>query len=392
MTAARTARPSASGLSLWPAGAIFLVGEAGGYLLPLVVGPMAHTYGISEGAVGLVVALQLGMFSLAAIALAPRLRRFDPRSTGLFALALVVAGNLLSASDLSLAALLSGRTVAGLGEGIAEAVGAGLVAQAYDADRAFARVFVAVVVMAIIFYLGLPELIVGLDARQLFVGMAAIPLLALPLILRLQASRPAPSATPAAVGGRLAVPALLLCAALTLYSIAANAAWFYLERIATSIGLSPASFGQLISVGAVVALVGPLLAQWLGTRFGRVLPLALACCIVGAGGWLATHGATALPYIIGFTASSTAMMFGHPYFMGLAVELDPQGRVAAAARGFNGLGSTLAPAVAGGVLAMTGSYRGIGWASALAAALSLLLVLAARAMRAASRSAASSPE
>jgi predicted MFS family arabinose efflux permease len=386
------ARPSTGALPLWSAGAIFLVGEAGGYLLPLVVGPVARTYAISEGAVGLVVALQLGMFSLAAIALAPRLMRFDPRRTGLFALALVVAGNLLSASDLSLAALLGGRAVAGLGEGIAEAVGAGLVAQAQDADRAFARVFVAVVVMAIIFYLGLPELIVGLDARQLFLGMAAIPLLALPLVLRLQGSLPAPGAAPATVGGRLAVPALMLCAALTLYSISANAAWFYLERIATSIGLSPASFGRLISAAAVVALVGPLLAQWLGTRFGRVLPLSFACCIVGAGGWLATHGTTALPYIIGFAASSTAMMFGHPYFMGLAVEIDPLGRVAAAARGFNGLGSTLAPAVAGGVLTATGSYRGIGWASVLAAALSLALVLAARAMRADNRSAASSPE
>jgi MFS family permease len=73
-------------------------------------------------------------------------------------------------------------------------------------------------------------------------------------------------------------------------------------------------------------------------------------------------------------------MFGAPYFLGLASELDPAGRVAAAARGFNAAGAALAPAIAGGILGVTGSYRSIGWTSlgAAVAALGLVLFVAAR--------------
>ena len=71
----------------------------------------------------------------------------------------------------------------------------------------------------------------------------------------------------------------------------------------------------------------------------------------------------------------SALLFGMPYLLGLAAEVDPTGRVAGAGRGFNNIGSALAPALAGAVLGLTGAYTSIGWTSVVAAAAAFGLVL-----------------
>jgi MFS family permease len=368
------------GTLLWPVGAVFLCSEAGGYLMPLVLEAVTRTYSISEAAAGPVMAMQLAAYAIAAVGLSPWLGKLSPRRGAAFALGLIVAGNLLSASQPLLATLLTGRVLAGLGEGSAAAVATAMLARTADPDRAFARMFTAVVLMTLVIFLGLPTLMAGRDARVLFVGMSAVPLLAIPAIAFLSDRVVLPKNRTVAPGQAMSLPAAVVCAALSLYAIAANAYWVYLERIATSIGMTPATYGKAFAAGSVCALAGPLAAQWLGTRFGRILPLCIGCGLVGGGGWLATHGTTPAVFVLGITTSSAALMFGAPYFLGLASELDPAGRVAAAARGFNAAGAALAPAIAGGILGVTGTYRSIGWTSLVAAvaALGLVLFVAAR--------------
>jgi hypothetical protein len=82
-----------------------------------------------------------------------------------------------------------------------------------------------------------------------------------------------------------------------------------------------------------------------------------------------------LALVFGITISSAALLFGMPYLLGLAAEVDPTGRVAGASRGFNNIGSALAPAVAGAVLGLTGAYTSIGWSAVGAATASLALIL-----------------
>lgn len=360
--------------ALWPVGAVFLCAEAGGYLMPLLLGPVAATYGIGEGAAGMVMAVQLGAFAVAAISLSPWLASFSPRRGAALAIAMIVAGDLLSAAQPAVWSLVAGRVLAGLGEGIAAAVATAAIARTADPDRAFARVFIAVVLMTLVFFLLLPGVMAGQDARLLFLGMAALPLLALPVIPLLSdtvelAPRHAASAGP------LSLRAAALCAAIALFSVAANSYWVYLERIATAIGMTPAAYGQAFAIGSVCALLGPVAAERLGTRAGRLPPLVLACALLGGGGWLATHATTSFGLVSGITVSSAALLFGMPYLLGLAAEVDPTGRVAGAGRGFNNIGSALAPALAGAVLGLTGAYTSIGWTSVVAASAAFGLVL-----------------
>jgi MFS family permease len=358
----------------WAVGAVFLCGEAGGYLMPLLLEAVTRTYAISEAAAGPVMGLQLAAFAVAAMGLAPWLGTLSPRRGAALALSLITVGNLTSASQPLVAALVAGRVITGLGEGAAAAVATAILARTASPDRAFARVFTAVVLMALLIFLCLPGLMIGQDARVLFVGMSLAPVLAVPAIALLSDRVDVVPHRASGGAGVVSVPALLVCLALALFSISANAYYVYIERIATGIGMTPSEFGNAFAVGAVFALVGPLAAQWLGTRHGRVLPLSIGCALVGGGGFLATHAAAPLTLVIGITVSSAALMFGAPYFLGFASELDRAGRIAAAARGFHATGSALAPAVAGGMLGMTGAYTSIGWMSLATAATAFGLV------------------
>lgn len=358
------------------AGAVFLCAEAGGYLMPLLLGPVAATYAIGEAAAGLVMAIQLGAFAVAAIGLSPWLATLSPRRGAALSLFMIVAGDLLSAAQPAVWSLVAGRVLAGLGEGIAAAVATAVIARTADPDRAFARVFIGVVLMSLAFFLLLPSVMAGANARVLFLCMAALPLLALPAIPALANTVELvrqPTPTP---NRPLTLHAASLCAAIALFSVSANAYWVYLERIATSIGMTPAAYGRAFAIGAVCALIGPVAAERLGTRAGRLPPLTLACALMGGGGWLATHAVTPLVLVVGITVSSAALLFGMPYLLGLAADVDPTGRVAGAGRGFNNIGSALAPALAGAVLALTGAYASIGWTSLVAAAAALALIAA----------------
>ena len=361
--------------ALWPASVVFLCAEAGGYLMPLLLGPMAATYAIGEAFAGVIMAIQLGSFAVAAIGLSPWLATLSPRRGATLALMLVFAGNLCSAWQPEVWSLITGRVLAGLGEGIAAAVATAAIARTADPDRAFARVFIAVVLMTLAFFLLLPSVMAGQDARLLFLGVACLPLLALPALPALSNQAAVVQSALTQSAGPLSLQSALICGAIALYSVAANAYWVYLERIATNIGMTPAAYGQAFAAGSVLALVGPVAAERLGTRAGRLPPLVLSCVLLGSSGWLATHATTPALFFLGISTSSAALLFGMPYLLGLAAMIDRTGRVAGASRGFNNIGSAMAPALAGGILGITGAYSSIGWTSVIAATAALGLVL-----------------
>lgn len=363
---------------LWRAGALLMLGEFGGYLLPLLLEPISRTFGIDESTVGLVFAVHLGAYAFAAIAVAPWLGRVPSRRIALLCCGLVVAGNLLSASSTLLTTLVAGRIVTGLGEGLAAATAAALLARTADPSRAFARAFVAVVVMTVAIYVLLPPFFAGADARYLLALLALAPVVWLPALATLPrgaSTTLAPVTT--RTGGSLGVPAVLVCVAATTVSIAGNAPWVYLERIAAALRMDPVTFGWMVSLSAVLAIAGPLAAWALGDRSRATGPIAAGCVLVAGGAFLATHAPAPFPYAFGFAISSAALLFVTPAMLSLAARVDLTGRAAGAARGFHALGSTLAPAIAGFVVGSTGGYRAIGWVSLAMGVLAIALLVMA---------------
>jgi hypothetical protein len=70
------------------------------------------------------------------------------------------------------------------------------------------------------------------------------------------------------------------------------------------------------------------------------------------------------------------LTFAMPYFLGLAASLVSGGRLASSARGAAALGSTITPAVSGGILLLGGSYGMVGWFGAACSVMVIYLLVA----------------
>ncbi len=109
--------------------------------------------------------------------------------------------------------------------------------------------------------------------------------------------------------------------------IAFSAIWAFAERKGRAIGMSAGAIGATLAGANIVGILGSLFANQLGTRFGRSKPIVAGGLILGIAFYLI--GASALPAVFAgsIIVYGIIYFFILPYVLGLAVELDRQGRV-----------------------------------------------------------------
>lgn len=336
-----------------------LIAEIGGYAMPFIVGGVVRAYGIPEGWIGFIIAGQVGCAALVSILLAPRIARSNRRNLALAGAALVFAGYFGSAVSSGAALLVASRLMGGVGEGLLYASVAATAAETEQADRTFALIWATVVALAVALFLILPVLGQRIGSRGVFVALGAVTLVLMPLVLKLPAhgsTTEKPVAGPRLDLGRTAIVLAFVAA---LLAILANGYWYFLEGIALAIGLDEAKAGIAMALSAVVALAGPLLAHRIGIRFGRTIPLVAGYLLAGAGAFAVTVASGATVLTIAMCVAGTAYVFTLPYLMGLAAAAGGA-PLAAVARGGQGIGSALAPAMSGTILVAGGTYQQIG--------------------------------
>jgi MFS family permease len=109
--------------------------------------------------------------------------------------------------------------------------------------------------------------------------------------------------------------------------IAFSMIWAFAERKAAAIGMSAGATGATLASANIVGLLGSLLANQLGTRFGRSKPIVAGGLILGISFYLIGSGLEPLVFSVSIIVYGIAYFFILPYVLGLAVELDRQGRV-----------------------------------------------------------------
>ncbi|WP_219895028.1 hypothetical protein [Aquisediminimonas profunda] len=90
--------------------------------------------------------------------------------------------------------------------------------------------------------------------------------------------------------------------------------------------------------------------------------------------WLA-HTGSPTELSLGIMAASFCLVFGMPFLLGLAAELDPSGRLATCVRGYTGLGNTITPGLAGILLLAGGDFGSIGWTALICCIIAAGLIL-----------------
>ena len=256
--------------------------------------------------------------------------------------------------------LLAVRLLAGVGEGLMLAAAAATAARTRDPDRVYGIGFAATMAALIAFS---PVLGSVIGAYGMIGGYTAVGLLYLaltPLSLWLGLAPPR-SATPASAfrplpRGQLALVMIVMVS----FGIGPAPTFAFLERVASEIGIDPGRVGAIFSMSFAVGLGTALFVGWLGPRWGRTLPTALALAALGTFSLLLVkvEGQAIFAWVL--LAYMAWYLFVQVAYFAAVAAFDPSGRVAPAASGCFMLTLGLGPLV-GGLLVTWGSYTATGW-------------------------------
>ena len=177
------------------------------------------------------------------------------------------------------------------------------------------------------------------------------------------------------VSGMFSSAAIFALLAMFLFSLRDIMAWAFVERIGAGVGYSSEEVGSLLSLQALVGIVGPLAASVIGARMGLRIPVIIG--VVLSGGvtvsiLASTHSAEL--YALSVSFISISYFYALAYLTTLAATIDKAGRVVAASGGFLIAGSALAPMVSGIVIDM-GGYQMLSYVAVAVVVLTLISAL-----------------
>jgi predicted MFS family arabinose efflux permease len=361
--------------------ATWFAANAGGYMMPILIGSIAAQYQVAVTAAAGIFSAQIGAIALPSLLAAPRIDRWDRRRFALLSAGLVVVGYVLSAVAPNVQVFAVSRVLAGLGEGGLMAAATAIAAGLPNPQRVFAMLTFATVAMTIGVYVGVPEIVSAHGVRASFVVIAALGIGALLCTGLLPAHR-APSAP-----GKAEPPAKLwsavtlgICAAQVLFVVGSNLVFYFTEQSGTrETGMDLREIGRTLAIASVASTVGPPLAAALVARLGHRMPSIAALAISAAGSYLMTHTNSRAVFVGVVVVTSIMTFFLFTSIMSWAAAASPDGRIATAAQGVSVLGNSATPIAAGLALSQFGA-GGVGWFSVFlllsAAALVFLTPLA----------------
>jgi predicted MFS family arabinose efflux permease len=147
-----------------------------------------------------------------------------------------------------------------------------------------------------------------------------------------------------------------------------------MERIGNASGLTPQFIGFTLGLANLTGFVGATLVAWLGTRFGRLLPLLVLTLVQVACVWALAGKVQSSGYLLAIAVISLSWNIVNPIQIGILASVDARGKWLALSSTVIGVGLALGPAL--GAAALTGQgYASVLWLVAGLAVASTLFAL-----------------
>jgi len=323
------------------------------YLIsPVLVGSAMDSMGLNSDQAGLLIASYFAGYTLITTSAVVWLSRVNMRTTAWVSSLVFITGLLSAANQTSFTGSIITMFIAGTGAGMLYGISITIVGQSDDPDRYFGFALASQLLFGSVLLFAGPAWIgpnwgyTGiLTATAAFAALMSVAISWTPIAI---AEGPvSPSGEP------LKVPTSLVLA-----SIVAVLIWFmgysgiyaFVERIGVVSGLNGQQIGLVLSLTIITGLTGALGAASLGDRYGKVKPH-----IAGAVGALITilllNGQTnLLSYALAIIFLTLSLNFWLAYMLGAVAAIDTSGRFAVLTTAALGVGATIGPAIAGGLI------------------------------------------
>ncbi|WP_317930245.1 MFS transporter [Halioxenophilus sp. WMMB6] len=357
------------------AGAAFVVGNFSQYTGVWLTGALMDELHYSATSVGMLLTVEFFGVALAPFFLAYFLGRVQLDRVALTGCVVAFTCHLLSVWSTSLVELALLRLLAGIGAGAVFAASSVVVAAMATPEKGYAQIQAVFAGLGVAALYGTGFLTSALGYRGIFILLAIVTLVMLPLAVKLP--------TPAVISVRRNranerswATALAVILGMFLFNLCEGSSFVFLERLASNLNLPQAQLSLVFGVGALVGIVGGVTAAFVHTRFGRRLPLAVGlvtnAIVVGM------IYTTTDPHLFAllFLFVEFFWFFCLPFILGVAAYFDRSGGLAAQASGAMLLGIAVGPLL-GGLLADHYGLLAIGWLAALSCFLALAALLIA---------------
>jgi len=329
---------------------VSIVGVFGLMTQPMVVGVYSDVLGLSLEQGGLIVVAEVAGGALASVLAMFWINRVSWRVALIFALACVVAGNIITTmqSDPNVITMLR-FAVGFFGQGTAFAIGISIIGSTKDPDRNFGFVIAAQVAFGVVTLFTLRPIV---ENYQSIGGMyvplallAAATLLAVRFIPTGSAHREAGAEHRPA--GSLALPLTALTAML-IWCCGLGAMWAFVERIGVEGGLDSVLALRALGISTMVAIGGALGASALAaTGVGRFLPVTIALLMQMGMAWLLQGEMSWVEMAVKASVFQIFWNLTGPFFMGAIAASDSGGKISVLIPAAQTSGFFIGPAVVG---------------------------------------------
>ena len=317
-------------------------------ILPGIVGVIADSLQLGPAQVGLVMSADIITMAAAMGITAFMIHKSNWRVLAVAALAVLLAGTLLSIQADSYQSMVIARLIAGIGEGMSVSVAFAIFGGTRNPDRQFGIYLVVILSVAASMLFFIPALLVAGGKAYVFAVISLLVAINFIFIHWLPISHGEEHRS--LIKEEQSLPYVLVglgLATVFLYFMAQGEAWAFMERIAADAGLAGQTIGNSLALSNIGGIAGALIAALVSIRFGRAWPIIISAVISIYGLVLLLGDINALSFGMATMCYLFAWNLTQPYFSGIMAELDPKGRVVVMMGAVQTAGLGLGPGVIG---------------------------------------------
>lgn len=347
---------------------LILAGQMVTALTPFLTGALVDYAQLSLAQSSDVIAAITGGIMLGTLIVLLKGHVWNRRMLAYCALLLVIGGNALALKFHNYHQLIVIEVLAGIGSGVAIALGAMVIAGAGGSAKYFGMLMVVLGATNAVTAYFVPYAVQYFGINGLYIILLAygvcglfVPRYLVSPIAEIQEKNhdgkinqihsPVIDKVSAVVG---------VIVTLVIFSGYA-AFWPFLERIATNSGVEASTFGQSLSIALLCGGLAGVVASFVGDRFGHIRPLVFSCLIISV-------GAVAITFLLtDFTVRFILPFFQFGYLFMLIYNnaslslLDSSGRVLVFGVFMETSGWFVGPLLAGQIIRFGGSYNTLSY-------------------------------
>ena len=141
-----------------------------------------------------------------------------------------------------------------------------------------------------------------------------------------------------------------------LFYISLSGLWTYLERIGDASGISATTIGYVLSVTALLGMVGSGVAAWIAGRVSSLLMIIIGSALMVLSVWMFLGPQTLINYIAAASVAKLTWTFVLPFILGTLALIDYSGRLVTNLFMLIAFGLAIGPAIAALLIGSEANY------------------------------------